>query len=74
MLFLTATENLKIEKITSQLSYQRFIEFGYFGVHFSVTQSRAARTLFASFYQATLSELPECLLLSEYHILPVTGE
>ena len=37
--FPTSGENLKIGVIASQLSYQRFIEFGYFAVHFSVTRS-----------------------------------
>ena len=34
MTFLTAPENLKIGETASQLSFQRFIEFGYFGVPF----------------------------------------
>ena len=42
MTFLTSDENLKIGDIASQLSYQRFIVFGYFGVHFSFTRSNAA--------------------------------
>ena len=41
-------ENLKIGEIASQLSFQRFMEFGYFGVHFSVTRSKAARAFFSS--------------------------
>ena len=32
MTFLTVAENLKIGEIASQLSFQRFMEFGYFGV------------------------------------------
>ena len=35
-------ENLKIEETASLLSFQRFMEFGYFGLHFSVTRSKAA--------------------------------
>ena len=41
--FLTVGQNLNIGVITSQLSYQRFIELGYLGVHFSDTISRASR-------------------------------
>lgn len=41
MTFLTVGENLKIGVIASQLSYQRFMELGYFVVHFSDTVSRA---------------------------------
>ena len=48
MTFRTAAENLKIGEIASQLSFQRFMEFGYFGVHFSVTRSRASRAFFSS--------------------------
>lgn len=43
MTFLTVVENLKIGEIASQLSFQRLMEFGYFGAHFSVTRSKAAR-------------------------------
>ena len=38
----TSIENLKIGETSSQLSCQSFIEFGYFGVHFSVTFSSAS--------------------------------
>lgn len=48
MTFGTVAENLKIGEIASQLSLQRFMEFGYFGVHFSVNFSSAARVLFSS--------------------------
>ena len=41
-------ENLKIGDMTSQLSFQRFMEFGYFGAHFSVTWSNAANAFFSS--------------------------
>ena len=41
--FRTVSENLKIGDITSQLSFHLFMEFGYFGVHFSVTLSNASR-------------------------------
>ena len=41
--FRTVSENLKIGDITSQLSFHLFIAFGYFGVHFSVTLSKASR-------------------------------
>ena len=34
MTFRTSAENLKIGEIESQLSFQRFMEFGYFGVLF----------------------------------------
>ena len=44
----TVAENLKIGEMASQLSFQRFMEFGYFGVHFSVSQSKAAKALFSS--------------------------
>ena len=44
----TSIENLKIGENSSQLSCQSFIEFGYFGVHFSVTFSSASRA-FSSF-------------------------
>ena len=44
----TSDENLKIGEIASQLSFQRFMEFGYLGVHFSVTLSSAARAFFSS--------------------------
>ena len=37
MTFLTVYENLKIGDMASQLSFQRFMEFGYLGFHFSVT-------------------------------------
>ena len=46
MTFLTVVENLKIGEIASQLSFQRLMEFGYFGAHFSVTRSKAARAFF----------------------------
>ena len=36
MTFLTVAENLKIGETASQLSFQRFMEFGYFGVHFQL--------------------------------------
>ena len=36
---LTSVENLKIGEMASQLSFQRFMEFGYLGDHFSVTRS-----------------------------------
>lgn len=48
MTFRTSAENLKIGEIESQLSFQRFMEFEYFGVHFSVTLSRAARAFVIS--------------------------
>ena len=48
MTFRTAVENLKIGEIASQLSLQRFIEFGYLGAHFSVTVSRAANAFRSS--------------------------
>lgn len=48
MTFRTAVENLKIGEIASQLSFQRFIEFGYLDVHFSVTVSRAANAFRSS--------------------------
>ena len=48
MTFLTFAENLKIREIASLLSFQSFMEFGYLGVHFSVTQFRAARAFFSS--------------------------
>ena len=41
---------LEIGKIESRLSLQRFIEFGYFGVHFSVTCSKAAFVCLANKY------------------------
>ena len=41
MTFLTVAENLKIGEMASQLSFQRFMEFGYLGAHFSVTRSKA---------------------------------
>ena len=34
--------------MASQLSFQRFMEFGYFGIHFSVTRSKAAMAFFSS--------------------------
>ena len=46
--FLTAVENLNIGEMASQLSFQRFMEFGYFGVHFSVTLSSSERAFFSS--------------------------
>lgn len=48
MTFRTVVENLKIGETASQLSFQRFMEFGYFGVHFSVTRSKAARAFCSS--------------------------
>ena len=48
MTFRTSAENLKIGEIESQLSFQHFIEFGYLGVHFSVTLSRAASAFFSA--------------------------
>jgi len=48
MTFLTIAENLKIGDMASQLSFQRFMEFGYLGVHFSVTRSSAASAFFSS--------------------------
>lgn len=42
MTFRTAAENLKIGETASQLSYQRFMELGYFGDHFSLTLSSAS--------------------------------
>ena len=44
----TVAENLKIGEIASQLSFHRFMELGYLGVHFSVTRSRAASAFFSS--------------------------
>ena len=41
--FLTVVKNLKIGETTSLLSFQRFLDFGYSGLHFSVTRSKAAR-------------------------------
>ena len=41
-------ENLKIGEMASQLSFQRFMEFGYLGDHFSVTRSKAASAFFSS--------------------------
>lgn len=41
-------ENLEIGEIAFQLSLQRFIEFEYLGVHFSVTWSSAVRDSFSS--------------------------
>ena len=37
MTFLTVVENLKIGETASQLSFQRFMEFGYLGVYFSIS-------------------------------------
>ena len=48
MTFLTVDENLKIGEIASQLSFQRFMEFGYLGVHFSVTLFNASNAFFSS--------------------------
>ena len=48
MTFLTSDENLNIGLTASQLSDHLFIEFGYFGVHFSVTRSRASKAFFSS--------------------------
>jgi hypothetical protein len=42
MTFLTAAENLKMGETASQLSYQRFMELGYFMDHFSLTLSSAS--------------------------------
>lgn len=43
-----AVKSLKIGETASQLSFQRFMEFGYFGLHFSVTRSKAARAFCSS--------------------------
>ncbi len=43
----TAVENLKIGDMASQLSYQRFIELWYFGVHFSLTLSKASLAFYS---------------------------
>lgn len=43
-----AVIDLKIGETASQLSFQRFMEFGYLGVHFSVTRSKAARAFCSS--------------------------
>ncbi len=48
MAFRTAAEYLKIGEIASQLSFQRFMEFGYLGVHFSVTRSKSQSFLLIS--------------------------
>lgn len=48
MTFRTIAENLKIGKMASKLSFQSFMEFGYFGVHFSVTLSNVAKVFFSS--------------------------
>ena len=48
MTFRTAAENLKIGEMASHLSCQRIIELGYFGDHFSVIRSRAAKAFFSS--------------------------
>ena len=53
--FLTVGENLNIGVITSQLSYQRFIELGYLGVHFSDTISKASRAF--SSVEASASDI-----------------
>ena len=45
--FLTAPENLKTGETASRLSFHRFIESGYFGVHFPVTGFRASSAFFS---------------------------
>ena len=48
MTFLTAAENLKIGETASHLSSQRFMEFGYLCLHFSLALSSASRAFASS--------------------------
>ena len=69
MTFLTVDENLKFGEIVSRLSFQRFIEFGYFAVHFAATRSNASNAFFRLQHDILfLNQLQTPFCLYQVHI------
>lgn len=71
MTFRTSAVILKIGEMASQFSLQCFMEFGYCGVHFSVTWSSATKAFFSSRASDRLSSdiLLMFFCLYQIHIL-----